>query len=123
MGRYSDDLRLATISRISTAPLDSRAGPFSLVRGIKGLQTWLDRLWQSNAGYYVGEWHYHPFSSPRPSRRDVRQMRQIARTDDYECAAPILLILGGDPAVEWQLRLEVFTRVGQRIVLEPVARL
>ena len=34
--------------------------------------------------------------------------------ESYQCAEPILLILGGDPRGAWKLHVEVHTRRGER---------
>lgn len=117
VGKYSEDRRLAIVRQASAPPPDSRAGGFWLVRGIKGLHSWLERLWQDDAGHYVGEWHFHPFAEPTPSHQDIAQMKRIAKTESYHCEQPILFILGGDPAGHRKVRVEVHTRSGERLVL------
>ena len=114
VGRYSDDRRLATITAASAPPSDSRAGHSWLLRGVRGLHSWLERLWKDEAGYYVGEWHFHPFSPATPSRQDIAQMKRIAKSESYQCAEPILLVIGGNPAGAWTMRLEVHSRAGNR---------
>lgn len=114
VGRYSDDRRLALVQSASSPPPDTRAGGFWLLRGVRGLQSWLEGLWKKDGTYYLGEWHFHPFASPTPSRQDVSQMKRIAATESYQCAEPILLIIGGDPHGAWKLHVEVHTRRGER---------
>lgn len=117
VGKYSDDRRLAVIGQASAPPVDTRAGGFWLVRGIKGLQSWLERLWREDAGHYVGEWHFHPFADPTPSHQDIAQMKNIAKNENYHCKQPILIIVGGDPAGDWTTHVEVHTGTGERHVL------
>ncbi len=119
VGRYSDDRRLALVLSASSPPPDNRAGGFWLLRGVRGLQSWLEGLWKKDGTHYLGEWHFHPFAAPIPSRQDVSQMRRIASTESYQCAEPILLILGGDPRGSWKLHVEVHTRRGERHQLSP----
>lgn len=117
VGRYSSDHRMAIVEQATGPGADARAGRFWLIRGIKGLQRLLDRLWDSKAGYYLGEWHFHPGASPDPSRQDIVQMRRIAVSRDYSCPEPILLILGGDPLQKYELHVEVARRQGDRVLL------
>lgn len=117
VGRYSEDRRLATIQSASAPAPDSRAGPFWLVRGVRGLHAWLEELWKEDAGYYLGEWHFHPFAAPTPSSQDLKQMRRIATTPSYQCADPLLLIVGGNPNGQWTIHLEVHARSAKRHVL------
>lgn len=117
IGHYSRDRRTAEVA-IATGPgRDSRAGGTWLVRGIKGLQSVLDHLWSRRAGYYLGEWHFHPGALPEPSGQDVSQMKSIAGSTRYNCPEPVLIILGGDPFEQYTLHVEVNTRARQRILL------
>ncbi len=117
IGHYSDDRRLAVVEQVTGPPEDSRRFLATFLRGVKGLQTLLDRLWRSHRRYYLGEWHYHPRSAPTPSPADLSQMDSIANSDDYACPEPILFILGGDPPERWECWAAVITRQKQRIVL------
>jgi hypothetical protein len=83
-----------------------------------GLEVWLARLWTRDASYYVGEWHFHPYSRPQPSDRDLAQMQVIAKSTRYQCPTPILLIVGGDPKGEWCIHVEVLDETGRRYHLE-----
>jgi integrative and conjugative element protein (TIGR02256 family) len=109
-GRYSEEHDWAIVTEVTGPPADSRSGPTWFRRGVRGLQQLIERLWQRDRSYYLGEWHYHPYSSPNPSATDTRQMREIADSDSYACPEPILLILGGDPAGELRARAFVFFR-------------
>jgi integrative and conjugative element protein (TIGR02256 family) len=47
---------------------------------------------------YLGDWHTHPGGRPRPSRRDERTLRHIARTAEARCPDPVMVILGSAAA-------------------------
>lgn len=117
IGRYSSDHRIAHVDAATGPGSDSQAGPTWLVRGVRGLQSLLDSLWSQKRGYYIGEWHFHPGAMPNPSRRDVAQMRSIAKSERYHCPEPLLVILGGDPDGDCSTLVEVHTRRGQRVSL------
>ncbi|ROZ79848.1 Mov34/MPN/PAD-1 family protein [Ramlibacter sp. WS9] len=53
------------------------------------------RRWEESQGLigYLGEWHTHPESRARPSRKDIESAAKIARTN----ASSILSIVVGDP--------------------------
>lgn len=119
IGKYTEDNRVAVVISASCPASDTRAGRTWLVRGVVGLHTWLDRLWKFDEGYYLGEWHYHPFSDPKPSWQDVKQMRRIASDAAYQCAEPVLVIVGGDPNGVWSTHIEVNSRDGGRFPLKP----
>jgi Prokaryotic homologs of the JAB domain len=108
----------ALVADASGPPPDSKFGFAWLVRGIAGLATMLANAWRRDGKHYVGEWHFHPYSSPGPSGRDRDQMRKIARDDRYQCADPVLLIVGGDPAGTWSLHVEVHGRDGTWVQLK-----
>jgi integrative and conjugative element protein (TIGR02256 family) len=110
VGKYNSTTTCAHILVVKDAPTDSVRGPFTFVRGVRGLQRWLDQLWRNKQGYYLGEWHFHPFAAPNPSSTDVKQMEALAQDGGHHCPEPILLILGGDPQVSWSIRVFVFPR-------------
>jgi integrative and conjugative element protein (TIGR02256 family) len=118
VGNYSIDLSGATVSKIMGPPADSRSGFNWFERGTKGVKETLDRLWQSQHQFYLGEWHYHPYSAPNPSHRDFLQMRDVAQHPDFACPEPIMLIAGGDPKTSMIFRVFVFPK-GKMVELLP----
>lgn len=106
VGHYTKNLDCAVVTDISFSPSDSRHGRSWFYRGVNGLQNWLNRLWNKRE-YYLGEWHFHPFSSTVLSRTDKTQMKKIAKSKGYFCPEPILLIIGGDPERDWKIRVYV----------------
>jgi len=110
LGHYSVSHERAIVTDITKAASDSRSGRYWFLRGVRGLQRKIDRLWRRNRRYYLGEWHFHPFGSPLPSSTDVGQMFEIAESEQYHCPEPVLLIIGGDPADEWAAKAFVFLR-------------
>jgi integrative and conjugative element protein (TIGR02256 family) len=119
VGYYAATLDRAVITQISSAPRDSRQGRAWFLRGTQNLQSWLDRLWRAEHHYYLGEWHYHPFSISYPSASDQEQMRRIAQDVGYHCPEPILFIVGGDPSGLWQVRIFVTSNDHHLIELYP----
>ena len=118
VGRYTPSLDRAVLTDALGPPGDSEGWASGFVRGIRGLANKLAHLWSSSVRtYYLGEWHFHPFSAARPSGDDRNQMLAIARSDSYRCPEPILLILGGDPNGIWELTAHVYTRKGEDLHL------
>lgn len=107
IGYYTDNLDCAYVTAVSKAPIDSRSGKDWFNRGKQGLGRWLNKLWQKRH-HYLGEWHFHPDGKAIPSRIDMIQMRRIANSADYNCTAPLLLIIGGDLLTEWEAKVYVF---------------
>lgn len=114
VGKYTTDRRVAIVAAASAKPGSSRSGRSWFVRGVAGLHEWLDRLWRDREGYYLGEWHFHPGSDPAPSTQDAEQLLEIACAESYQCAVPLLVIVGGDAGGPYALHAEVFTRTGFR---------
>ena len=110
IGEYSPVHDCAIVTAVTAAPADSRSGRNWFVRGVRGLQRIIDRFWHRGRRYYLGEWHFHPLGSPIPSRTDIDQMKHIARSEQYHCPEPVLLIIGGDPLNEWSAGAFVFPR-------------
>ncbi|MDC0744812.1 Mov34/MPN/PAD-1 family protein [Polyangium mundeleinium] len=109
VGRYNEAYDCAHVTRVSGPPRGSRASESSFVRGAGGVTRWLERLWNAGRGaYYLGEWHFHPFAPPTASWDDRMQMADIARSGEYRCPEPLLVILGGDPRRSWDVHAYVF---------------
>jgi integrative and conjugative element protein (TIGR02256 family) len=110
VGYYTQDYSYAVVTEVSSAPIDSRSGPTWFQRGIVGIQVWLNSLWkQRQPQYYLGEWHFHPGSTPQPSSTDIAQMKNIAASKQYQCPEPLLIIIGGTPPNNWSIRVFVFS--------------
>ena len=107
VGGYSATLDCARVGAASGPPRDSVRRSSSFQRGTKGLQVWLERRWATRRDHYLGEWHFHPHAAPVPSGTDIQQLRAIARTSEYRCPEPLLLIVGGDPAGKWLIGAHV----------------
>jgi len=93
VGRYVDSNRVARVTEMIDPPTDSESALSSFWRGEGNLAEQLKALW-AEGKYYLGEWHSHPGMSPRPSGLDRQRMQKIQRDPDYNCAVPILSIIG-----------------------------
>ena len=98
IGHYNKTLDTATVTRVTGPPLDSRRRRTAFYRGTQGLHELFRALWPKEE-YYLGEWHYHPGSSPEPSAADFKRMQEIAESDDANCPEPILLVVGANHVV------------------------
>lgn len=107
-GYYDDSLNKAVIVGGSIAPNDSRHMRARFHRGIKGLKSWLKEKWEEEKAYYIGEWHFHPFSTSKMSLVDIKQMQEISNDKSYHCPEPILFIIGGDPNNTYSVSITVF---------------
>lgn len=120
-GMYSDNLDNAVVTGFSKAPSDSISSRFSFKRGVIGLQQLLQSLWKkTNREYYLGEWHFHPFSSSTASSTDTRQMFVHANNRELQCPEPIMIIIGGDPCCDWSVNITVYTQEGKEFNLIPM---
>lgn len=110
IGAYDEPHTTAVITKVTGPTADSKQGPFWFHRGIKGLKRILDDLWSREKSYYLGEWHFHPYSSSSASGTDLTSLKSIAINGQYACPEPILLILGGDPSARWNVSVYVVDR-------------
>jgi integrative and conjugative element protein (TIGR02256 family) len=110
VGFYTPAHDCAVVAAASKAPSDSQSGRMRFVRGVRGLQRWIELLWRRRQHYYLDEWHFHPDGLPYPSHTDIEQMRRIAEAVHYRCPEPVLLIVGGNPTAKWEARAYVFPR-------------
>jgi len=109
VGYYNQKHDCAIVIDCSGPPKDSNRGKNFFHRGINGLQKWIDKLWQlRQRRYYLGEWHFHPFSNPEPSSTDTKQMKINAEDKSYSCPEPILFIIGGDPKTNCDYKAFVY---------------
>ena len=114
VGSYSKDLKFAIIGNMLGKSKNSILRRSSFTReGHDYLQA-LDQLWTKNQ-YYLGEWHYHPLSSPSPSSRDTETMKTLSQDKGLNCPEPVLIIIGGGKNT-WTISVSVFVN-GKRIVL------
>ncbi len=104
-------LDCAAVSDASGPPADSLAGATWFERGVRGLQRLLNDKWE-RGNYYLGEWHFHPFSDTTPSPQDFDSLAGIAENPQYRCPEPVLLIIGGDPTAGWRASAFVFLGSG-----------
>ncbi|MBD2212922.1 Mov34/MPN/PAD-1 family protein [Nostoc linckia FACHB-104] len=117
VGFYTESHNCAVVTDVSDAPSDSLSGNDWFHRGTTGLQHWLNRLWNRDKQYYLGEWHFHPFSNPNPSQIDINQMQNIGESNSYQCPELLLLIIGGDPTRQWNVKVYIFPRNSSMIEL------
>lgn len=117
IGKYSDELNCALVSRVTGPPRDSKQTAITFERGTHGLKSLLETCFTESQTYYLGEWHFHPQSSPEPSGRDLAQLQEIANSDRFKCPEPTLLIIGGDPSSDWTLSAHVVFKTGSAIRL------
>ena len=95
IGRLENDGATAVVFEATSKPRDSSFGWSWFQRGARGLKALLARRW-AEGSHYLGEWHYHPFSSPLPSGSDRTAMADISGDGRYCCPEPVLAIIGGD---------------------------
>lgn len=95
IGHYSEDCKIAIVTQILGPPRGSSRFKSSFVRCGKSLLPILDKLWKKNQ-YYLGEWHFHPSSSPYPSTTDLTTMKKLSESQELHCPEPIMVIIGGD---------------------------
>ena len=106
LGRYSDFGDRVRVLEGTGPPSDSQRSAFAFVRGVAGLTKRFRRAWDRGI-YYVGEWHLHPSAAPDPSPMDIRQISEVSRDPDYRCPHPVLVVIGGNPQVEWSVAVQV----------------
>lgn len=93
VGYYSKNKTTCTIVELVQPSDDSVHKPFTFTSGVKGLKGLLKNFWLQKR-YFVGDWHFHPKNSPKPSRQDLKQLKLISENPEFECAKPIMLIIG-----------------------------
>ena len=114
IGQYSSDCKWAEITNITKPPVGSIQRRGSFTRSGKTLLPLLDSFWKKDQ-YYIGEWHFHPYSSPFPSATDLQTMHSLSEEEYLHCPEPILIIVGGKPSA-WAYHVSVFAS-GRQVIL------
>jgi len=109
IGKYSKDRSNAIISSITGPPKDSKHSKCTFEIGVIGLDKIIDD--NLDLGYRcIGDWHFHPNSSPKSSITDDKQMKKFASYKPLNCPEPILLIIGGNQTKGWEISVNVYTK-------------
>jgi integrative and conjugative element protein (TIGR02256 family) len=119
VGYYTEAQDCAVVTGVSEAPPDSRSGRNFFVRGIAGLQRWLNGLWRTERRFYLGDWHSHPGEAPRASPTDIIQLKEIAEDESRKCPEPVALLIGGAAADANDVAAYVYPRHAGLIELLP----
>lgn len=96
LGKYAPEEQFYLISA-ATEPCDSdRFGPLWFVRDYTAAQRIIDKAWADSQGIqnYIGEWHTHPWRSPKPSFTDKVLMKKLVR-DHSNVWNHMFMIIGG----------------------------
>ncbi|MDZ5726801.1 Mov34/MPN/PAD-1 family protein [Acetobacterium sp. K1/6] len=107
IGNYSQNLSTANIMQTSEPPQKSIHKRNFFKRSSNGLKSIFDDAWK-NGQYYLGEWHYHPDASAKPSSLDINQMIAFSKDENLKCPEPILMIIGG-VGISREIFISVFT--------------
>jgi integrative and conjugative element protein (TIGR02256 family) len=97
MGFRNTDGYIIIIKATGPGPnAESRTNWFQ--RDIKYCQEELKKSYNElgQRGDYVGEWHYHPSSTNKPSNRDLCSLTDISNQHNYLTNKPIMLIFSKD---------------------------
>lgn len=122
IGYYTETHDCAVVTKVLGPPSDSRASRATFFRGVAGLTRRLRKLWERPHHYYLGEWHFHPYTASEPSGIDHKQMLEIAWSTTYHCPEPVLIVLGGDPNGTFSLSVRVFPKTAPPVHLKAEER-
>jgi proteasome lid subunit RPN8/RPN11 len=93
IGRYSTNKTTCTVDKFLGPTEDSLQKAYTFESGIKGLKDIFSTFWKKKK-YFIGDWHFHPGSSPVPSNQDYAQLREIACNTEFRCKCPVMIIIG-----------------------------
>lgn len=95
-GYYSKNKSTCTIDSFLKPTSDSAHHRYNFESGVFGLKEIFSKLWPKKR-FYVGDWHFHPKSSPQPSAQDLKQLKDISEAENMKCKAPLMVIIGEIP--------------------------
>jgi integrative and conjugative element protein (TIGR02256 family) len=114
IGKYDENLRLATVYLATGPTIDSEHKPTTFKRGIEGIKDQITFAQQNISPklHYIGEWHSHPNNKPYPSYTDLKQMQIFAKNRQFGIKSPLLLIVGGNPPskLDWLFSLNSYKK-------------
>lgn len=93
IGLYSKNKTTCTAEKFLPPTPDSRQGKYNFELGIIGLKEIFTKFWNKKK-YYIGDWHFHPKSSPTPSQQDLKQLKKISNSESLKCESPLMIIIG-----------------------------
>ena len=94
-GERNDAAQVMWVSEVSGPPPDSKSSSNGFVCGIEGVAEASEEKSRNSGGSirFVGMWHTHPDSSPKPSGTDYRSMREIVDNPALSCPRSLLLVI------------------------------
>ena len=95
-GERNDAAQVIWVSEVSGPPPDSKASLNGFVCGTEGVAEASKDMSRSSGGSirFVGMWHTHPNSSPKPSDTDFQSMCEIVHSPALSCPRSLLLVIG-----------------------------
>lgn len=96
-GQIDDFLKFIWVTAASGPPPDSIASRTEFVCGTRGVVAMNAELVTRTRGAasFIGMWHTHPGSVPKPSSTDRAAMRKLLGSPDFDGRQFVMLIIGG----------------------------
>lgn len=93
LGRY-DVNNTVVIIEDTVLPKKYKSSKYYFERGSEGLKEILQSRYTAKPSLiYVGEWHTHPDCPAKPSRMDIKAMKELANDENVLITNPVLMIL------------------------------
>jgi len=98
IGQFDIKKKVVYITRILTAPTDSKCRPYGFVRGVMNVPEEVSKMSLLSGGMidYVGEWHTHPVGSKRLSAIDEDAVSKIKKVLDPVSRPTLVMIVTKD---------------------------
>ena len=90
---WDDGQGTITIKAASRPGPNAIKKPTRFEKDVDFCQRFIDDRYWGEGWVYVGEWHYHPEGSNKPSAQDLDSLSRIAQQKEYMTTAPIMAIL------------------------------
>ena len=118
LGRYLLETHDVVVDWATGPKQKDRRGRFSYIRQPAGHQIVIDAQWHTSHGtcHYLGEWHTHPETVPRPSSVDQMNWKRLLRSHSGDNDPLYFVIVGTQTIKVWQgyknsLQIELLTAV------------
>jgi integrative and conjugative element protein (TIGR02256 family) len=96
LGYWSEDETTVVVTHGTPPTLGT---PFGVNISAKGHRRYFDEAWGVTDGAvtFLGDWHTHPGSPPRPSPRDKKALGQLASDAQFGTPRPLIAIVAVPP--------------------------
>ncbi|MCB0737326.1 MAG: Mov34/MPN/PAD-1 family protein [Bacteroidetes bacterium] len=104
LGRFIISSKNLVVDKVTVPMIGDKRERYSFIREEKMHQRLITKNWEASNGTcnYLGEWHTHPESYPRPSEQDRKNWLEIMKTRTFSSLYLYFVIVGIKEVRVWE---------------------